>query len=103
MNLQAIEYPVLEKAEIKTFNIEEFVRSKKSDLGTVDLNSNSSSINDLIKEIDKKIEQLEMDEKLNKVENENWYRWINKQMNVHGSYFKSLILLYNNNDDGKDD
>lgn len=71
MNLQAIEYPVLEKAEIKTFNIEEFVRSKKSDLGTVDLNSNSSSINDLIKEIDKKIEQLEMDEKLNKVENEN--------------------------------
>lgn len=62
----AVEYPVLEKTAIKMFDIEEFVRSKKSNLDferSLDTtNLNSDSINDLIKEIDKKIEQLDTKE-----------------------------------------
>lgn len=70
----AIEYPVLNKTDIKMFNIEEFVRSKQSELnlnntlGTTDLSLNSGNIDNLIKEIDKKLEELDTEEKIDKVE-----------------------------------
>lgn len=70
----AIEYPVLNKTDIKMFNIEEFVRSKQSKLnlnntlGTTDLSLNSGNIDNLIKEIDKKLEELDTEEKIDKVE-----------------------------------
>lgn len=69
-----IEYPVLNKTDIKMFNIGEFVCSKQSELnlnntlGTTDLSLNSSNIDNFIKEIDKKIEKLETEEKIDKVE-----------------------------------
>lgn len=70
----AIEYPVLNKTDIKMFNIGEFVRSKQSKLnlnntlGTTDLSLNSGNIDNLIKEIDKKLEELDTEEKIDKVE-----------------------------------
>ena len=70
----AIEYPVLNKTDIKMFNIGEFVRSNQSKLnlnntlGTTDLSLNSGNIDNLIKEIDKKLEELGTEEKIDKVE-----------------------------------
>lgn len=75
----AIEYPVLNKTDIKMFNIEEFVRSKQSKLnlnntlGTTDLSLNSGNIDNLIKEIDKKLEELDTEEKIDKVEEMKMY------------------------------
>lgn len=69
-----IEYPVLNKTDIKMFNIGEFVRSNQSKLnlnntlGTTDLSLNSGNIDNLIKEIDKKLEELDTEEKIDKVE-----------------------------------
>lgn len=70
----AIDYPVLNKTDIKMFNIGEFVRSNQSKLnlnntlGTTDLSLNSGNIDNLIKEIDKKLEELDTEEKIDKVE-----------------------------------
>lgn len=74
-----IEYPILNENKIEMFNIEEFVRANlknnsansfKLDTmsGTnLDLNNNKS-IDELIKNIDEKIEQLNQEEKMSNVE-----------------------------------
>lgn len=77
-----IEYPTLTGNKIEMFNVEEFVRVHKKDMFqdpfsansvpslNPDLNQNRT-VDDLIKCIDKKIEQLNQEEKMYNVEKEN--------------------------------
>lgn len=77
-----IEYPTLTRNKIEMFNVEEFVRVHKKDMFqdsfsanpfpslNPDLNQNRA-VDDLIKCIDEKIEQLNQEEKMYNVEKEN--------------------------------
>ena len=66
-----VEFPLLQKEKIETFDIVEFVRSKKESIDmrnpflTNNLSTNVSDINGLIKDIDRKIEQLDAKENTN--------------------------------------
>ncbi len=66
-----VEFPLLQKEKIETFDIVEFVRSKRENIDmhnpffTNNLSTNVSNINGLIKDIDRKIEQLDAKENTN--------------------------------------
>ena len=66
-----VEFPLLQKEKIETFDIVEFVRSKRESIDmrnpffTNNLSTNVSDINGLIKDIDRKIEQLDAKENTN--------------------------------------
>ena len=66
-----VEFPLLQKEKIETFDIVEFVRSKRESIDmrnpffTNNLSTNVSNINGLIKDIDRKIEQLDAKENTN--------------------------------------
>lgn len=77
-----IEYPTLTRNKIEMFNVEEFVRVHKKDMFQDSFSANSfsslnpdlnqnSAVDDLIKCIDEKIEQLNQEEKMYNVEKEN--------------------------------
>lgn len=66
-----VEFPLLQKEKIETFDIVEFVRSKRESIDmrnpflVNNLSTNVSDINGLIKDIDRKIEQLDAKENTN--------------------------------------
>lgn len=66
-----VEFPLLQKEKIEMFNIVEFVRSKKEGIDMSNpflannLSTNVPDINGLIKDIDRKIEQLDAKENTN--------------------------------------
>ena len=66
-----VEFPLLQKEKIEMFNIVEFVRSKKESIDMCNpflannLSTNVPDINGLIKDIDRKIEQLDAKENTN--------------------------------------
>lgn len=62
-----IKYPCLKQNTIKTFNIKEFVNSKNDNI----FNLNSANIDKMIKDIDEKIEELNIEEKIEKIEDAN--------------------------------
>lgn len=69
-----IDKPVLEKKQIKMFNLEQFVRLKKENFGNqfeTELSNEPTKIDNLIKEIDKKLEQLDIEEKIHEAEKLN--------------------------------
>lgn len=70
-----IEYPTLKRNIIKTFDLKTFVTSKNDNTNlqvtTTNLALNSDDIDKLIKDIDDKIEELDIEEKIEKIENTN--------------------------------
>lgn len=63
-----VEFPLLQKAKIETFDIVGFVRSKKESIDMRNpflANNLSTNVNGLIKDIDRKIEQLDAKENTN--------------------------------------
>ena len=67
-----IEYPHLDKVEIKKFDLKSFVATKKSEIVASTpnpFNSNNETINKILKELDKKINELDKKDTINDTHN----------------------------------
>ena len=65
-------YPVLERKEVKLFNLEKFIMNIKGEqLGEMPTPPEIKKIDEIIKNIDEKISQLEMEEALDKAKKSN--------------------------------